>query len=506
MRLEQASKNIKYTTIAYVMNNILKFVVRLVFVRALPIEYVGINGLLSDLLIMLSLVELGIGPAIIYSLYNPLVKNDIETIKSLMALFRKAYSYVGTCIIVGGILILPWLEWFIKDNDIANVQLFYMVFLLNTGISYFYSYKRSLLIADQKQYIDSIYQSSGQICLSILQIITLLLYPCYLVYIGLMLLVTVVENYAISKKADQIYPYLKDASIQTLDGNIKNTIIKNIKAIVIHKFGNITVFSITNLVLSKFIGLFAVGLYSNYHMILITVESFVGQFLMSISASIGNLIVLETDAKKQKIFKITEFIVAWQAMMVSCGFFVLLNVLIELWLGREFLLKENIVCWMIFYSYLKYMRRAVNVFKDASGLYWNDRYKPVAEAMISLAASVYLTIHYGIVGAIWGSIISTLLTGFWVEPYVLFNNSICIKLKAYYSDYFKYLVVTLIIAVLNKWLYGILFSEVTIINFVLGVFLCLVVSNVVWIVLFRKREEMAYLRDVARDKFGMKFL
>ena len=156
--------------------------------------------------------------------------------------------------------------------------------------------------------------------------------------------------------------------------------------------------------------------------------------------------------------------------------------------------------------YLMYMRKAVNTFKDASGLYWNDRYKPLAEAVINLVASVYLTIHYGVIGVIWGGIISTLLTCFWVEPYVLFRNSIEIKLKDYFKDYFKYAVVTLLTAFFSKWLYNQLFSEITIINFVLGVVLCLVVTNAVWILVFRKREEMVYLRDIARDKFGMKFL
>ena len=153
-----------------------------------------------------------------------------------------------------------------------------------------------------------------------------------------------------------------------------------------------------------------------------------------------------------------------------------------------------------------YMRKAVLAFRDASGLYWNDRYKPLAESVINLIASVYLTIHYGVIGVIWGGIISTLLTCFWVEPYVLFRNSIEIKLKDYFKDYFKYAAVTLLTSVVSKWLYTKLFIEVTIINFVLGVVLCLVVTNAVWVLVFRKREEMVYLHNIARDKFGMKFL
>lgn len=169
-RVEQARKNIKYSTIAYILKITLQFVVRLVFVKSLPIEYLGINGLLSNFLSMLSLAELGVGPAIIYSLYQPLAKKDTATIKALIALFKKAYTAIGLFIIGTGICLLPWLDWFIKGNTVTDIHWFYLVFLLNTGISYFYSYKRNLLISDQKQYINSIYQSSGQIALAVLQI------------------------------------------------------------------------------------------------------------------------------------------------------------------------------------------------------------------------------------------------------------------------------------------------------------------------------------------------
>ena len=506
MRIEQASKNIKYSTIAYVINNLLKFVVRLIFVRSLPIEYLGINGLFTNLLAMLSLAELGVGPAIVYSLYKPLAEKDTETVKALMRLFQKAYIGIGIFIIVAGICALPWLDWFIKGNAVADIHCFYIIFLLNTGVSYFYSYKRNLLIADQKQYINSIYQSGGQIVLAVLQIIVLLVYPSYWLYIILMLLVTIGENFAVAKKADQVYPFLQDKAVKKLDSGIKNTIIKNVKAMIAHKIGGMAVFSTSNLILFKFVGLAAVGLYSNYYLVISAVNSFASQFFTSVTASIGNLLVVERGDKKNKIFRVMEFTVAWQALIVSCGFYVLFNPLIELWLGKRFLFESIIVDCLIVNFYLMYMRKAVNTFKDASGLYWNDRYKPLAEAVINLVASVYLTVHYGVIGVIWGGIISTLLTCFWVEPYVLFRNSIDIKLKDYFKDYFKYAAVTWLTAVFSKWLYSKLFNEVTIINFVCGVILCMVVTNVVWIVLFRKREEMAYLRSVARDKFGMKFL
>ncbi|WP_455655809.1 lipopolysaccharide biosynthesis protein [Phascolarctobacterium sp.] len=505
-RITQASKNIKYSIIAYSVNVVLKFMVRWFFIKSLSLEYLGINGLFTNLLSMLSLIELGIGPAIVYSLYKPLAEKDIKAVKSLMTLLQKIYILVGAFIIIAGICIIPWLNWFIKSNTIVGIKYFYVIFLLNTGISYFYSYKRNLLIADQKQYINSSCQMGGQIVLALLQIFVLIFYPKYWLYILLMPLVTILENIIVSKKVDKFYPYIRSKDEMSLNSDIKECIIRNVKALFVHKIGAIAVFSTSNIILSKFVGLVAVGLYNNYYLIINTANSFVGQFITSITAGIGNLIVSENNEKKVKIFRVTEFMIAWQAMSISCSFYVLLNILIELWLGKQFLFDIFIVKWFIINFYIMYMRKAVLAFRDASGLYWNDRYKPLALTVINIVASVYLTIHYGVVGVIWGGIISTLLTCFWVEPYVLFRNSIEIKLKDYFKDYFKYAVVTLLTAFFSKWLYNQLFSEITIINFVLGVVLCLVVTNAVWILVFRKREEMVYLRNIARDKFGMKFL
>jgi O-antigen/teichoic acid export membrane protein len=113
-----------------------------------------------------------------------------------------------------------------------------------------------------------------------------------------------------------------------------------------------------------------------------------------------------------------------QAAICFCGLYVLFNPFVELWVGKEYLFSDTVVAAMAFSFYLTYMRKAVCMFKDATGLYWNDRYKPLAESVINLVASIYLTIHYGVVGVVVGGIISTLLTCFWVEPYVLFNNGI----------------------------------------------------------------------------------
>ncbi len=494
-------KNVKYSVVNYIIINLLKFIVRVVFIQTLSIEYLGINGLFGNVLEMLSLAELGIGPAIVYSLYKPLAYGDKKIVKSIMRLFKKVYIAVGAVILVLGLALFPFLDNFIKDGQsVPQVHYFYLVFLLNTVVSYLWTYKRSLLIADQKQYIVNIYQAAVQVLVAVLQIIFLLIFADYWCFIILMLIGTVLENFSIARKADKEYPYLNEAA-EVLDLEIKQQIVKNTKAMICHKIGSMVVFSSSNLVLSKFAGLAAVGLYSNYYMVIAALNAFAAKFFESITASIGNLMVVEESGKKIKAFKVTEFITALQAAICFCGLYVLFNPFVELWVGKVYLFSEAVVAAMALSFYLTYMRKAVLMFRDACGLYWNDRYKPLAESVINLTASIYLTIHYGVIGVVIGGIISTLLTCFWVEPYVLFNNGIDIKLKDYFADYLIFTAVSLLSGLTSKFIYSSLFDKVTLVNFMVGVLICVSVTFVLWYVIFRNREETQYLMKLVKSKF-----
>ena len=286
MAIQAVGGNIKYSAVNYIAVNLLKFLVRMVFVKTLPIEYLGVNGLFSNILVMLSLAELGIGPAIVYSLYKPLAYDDKETVKSIMRLFKYVYIAVGGIILVLSLALFPFLDNFIKNGQsVPQVHYFYLVFLLNTVVSYLWTYKRSLLIADQKQYVVNIYQAAVQVLVAVLQIIFLLIFADYWCFIILMLLGTVLENFSIARKADKEYPYLNEAA-KVLDLDIKHQIVKNTKAMICHKIGGMVVFSSSNLVLSKFAGLAAVGLYSNYYMVIAALNTFAARLTASSGANV----------------------------------------------------------------------------------------------------------------------------------------------------------------------------------------------------------------------------
>lgn len=496
MQVSKIGKNIKFSLINYIVVNALKFIVRMVFVQTLPIEYLGVNGLFSNILAMLTLAELGVGPAIVYSLYKPLAIGDKKTIKSIMKLFKRVYITVGIVILFAGLCVYPWLESFIKDKpDIPQLQYFYLVFLLNTAVSYFWSYQRNLLIADQKQYVVNMYQACAQILVALLQIISLWTLPSYWCFIGFMLLGTILENVTISQKANNEYPYLIE-SAETIAASVKESIIKNTKAMMAHKIGGIVVLSTSNIILSKYVGLVAVGIYSNYYMVIAAMNAFASKFFEAITASIGNMLLTDSEEEKIRSFAIIEFVTAFQASLISVGMYVLFNPLIELWLGPRYLFDKVTVLCIVTSFYLMYMRKAVLMYKDASGLFWNDRYKPLAEAAINLVASMYLVQEYGVVGVICGGIISTLTTCFWVEPYVLFKHGLNISFREYYTNYFKYTILTAVSAYGIDRLYSLHSAECSAGGFVIWMLVIGLCTITVWGIVFYGKDEMRVIRRI----------
>jgi O-antigen/teichoic acid export membrane protein len=497
MRLDSALKNVKSTMIVYIAKTILQFAVRMVFVRVLPIEYLGINGLFSNILAVLSLAELGIGPAIIFSLYKPLALGDSETVKSLMRLFKKTYISIGVVILILGVALTPWLDFFIQSRpDIDHLEWIYLLFVLDTGVSYFYSYKRNLLLADQKQFVANFYQGVFQVALGILQMIFLVVTQSFWPFIILKVLATFLENVMVARKADTLYPLLHSTAIRPLDSDIKQTIVRNVEAMIFHKVGGIAVFSTSNIIISKFVGLTAVGLYSNYYLIINSIQGISGQIFGSLTASVGNLVAVEGQEKKIAVFKILQFLTAWIAFYISIGLYVMFNPLIELWLGPAYVFADSIVFVMVLNFYLTYMRKGVETFKDAMGLFWNNRYMPIAETIINLSAGIYLVQKYDIVGALLAMTISTVLTCFWIEPYVVMRNGLAYPLKRYFAWYGVFTFLTVAVGYGLQVLYRQLWPVTTLVGFIAGVLLCTVIANGIWIAVFYRTAEFRYVKQL----------
>lgn len=267
-RLNNSIRNVKYTALAQAVNFLIAFFSRRVFVYVLSSEYLGLNGVFSNILSMLSLAELGLGSAICFCLYKPLFDRDKKTVNSIMLFYKKAYTVIGLFVLIAGLAVTPFLDFIIEElPDIAHIRLIYILFVLNSALSYFFVYKKTLLIADQKQYITNVVHQVFVFAMNVLQIAFLWLTHNYFSYLVIMIITTVGQNLFVSWIVDKKYAYLDLKHAEPLDKAMQKEVFKNIRAMTAHRVGGVVVNGTDNLIMAKCVSVVSVGLYSNYYLI-----------------------------------------------------------------------------------------------------------------------------------------------------------------------------------------------------------------------------------------------
>ena len=416
-----------------------------------------------------------------------------------MDLYRKSYNIIGGVVLIIGILFIPFYRYLISEvPSISHLDFIYILFVLNTSISYFYSYKRSLIICDQKRYIATIYRYVFYFLLNVFQIIVLFLTHNYILYLITQVVFTWLENICISIKADRMYPYLKDKNIKKLDKKELNTISKNVRAMLFHKIGGVVVNSTDNILISKLVGLIAVGMYSNYYLITSALDTITAQFFNAITASVGNLGACTNSKKVKETFNTTFFLNYLIYGVITVCLLILFNPFIEVWLGKKYLFDFGVVLVITICFYLKGIRKTCLTFKDALGLFWQDRYKPIIESIINLVASIILGIKYGVLGIFMGTIISTVTTSLWIEPYVLYKYYFKENIIDYLYRFIKYtLVVVLTYLIVQKIV--ILISINGILGLLIKGVVSLILSILIMTIVFIKTNEIKHVKKIFKD-------
>ncbi|MCI1903082.1 MAG: hypothetical protein LKJ03_03280 [Enterococcaceae bacterium] len=434
-RTEQAMQNIIYSVAGQAISLLVSFILRWVFIRYLIQDYLGLDSVLTNVVAMFSLAELGVGAAINYSLYDPLAKMDHEKIFMLMKFYKTIYQFIGIAILIIGLLITPLAPYIVGKSIIPqkSICVYFALFVITTGISYFYSYKRTLLIADQYRYIALVYRYLFFVLMSVGQLLILIFTKNYTLFLVIKLIFTYLENYFVSKRVDSMYPFLKETINRKLTKNEKTEIWKNSFAMSLHKIGGTVLNSTDSLVMTHFVGLAITGIYSNYILITSAITIFVNQFFTSLVASIGNL-AAESENKHKLIvvFNKTYLLGTWVSLFCSAFLYILINPFLSLWIGTNMTLNQSTVFLITLNFYLIQVRRTCLTFRDALGLYWYDRYKPIIESVLNLGLSIMLAKIIGINGVLLGTAISMILTSVWVEPYILFRRGLGIGLKTYF--------------------------------------------------------------------------
>lgn len=489
MRSEKSLKNVIFGWGMQVVIIVLGFVCRTFFIDILGSEYLGLSGLFANILTMLSLAELGIGTAIIFSLYKPIAEKNREQIIALMNFYQKFYRAVGCFVLVVGTALTPLLPYLIKEMpDIPYISFIYLMYVVNTGISYFYSYKSAFVNANQENFLVSLNHGICYTIMVIIQMAVLVITRNFIAYFSIQIVATLVENIIISHIANNRYPFLRSKEKYKIDKNTSHQIKVNTLAMIGHNVGTIVMGSTDNLIISKFVGIIEVGLYSNYLMIINSVNTVLTQAFTAITSSVGNLLILGEDKQKEDTFYMIFFVNFWLYGFCAIAILCLSNPFIELWVGEEYLYVMPIVVVLAAKFYCTGIRMGCNTFKSAAGLYMQDVYKPYIEVVVNIVLSLILVKHMGILGVFLGTLITTLLVATWIEPVILFKYEFGKRPWKYFAKYIWYAAVTVVSGGAAFWLCSKIGTE-GIIGFLLKIVLVAVVPNAIFLLVsFRTKE------------------
>lgn len=432
-RTKNAVKNVKTGFMLQIISKVLAFIVRTVFIKVLNSEYLGVNGLFTNILTMLSFAELGIGTAIIFNMYKPVAEEDEEKIKSLMKLYKKAYNTIGIVVFLLGICVIPFMKYIIKEvpNIKENIIFIYVLFLINTSSSYFFTYKKSIISAHQQESIINKLDSVFYVVKSILEIVFLVLTKNYIVYLIVQILCTIFENLLISYKANKMFPYLKEKNAKELSKGERNSIFSNVKSLVVYKLGVSILGGTDNIIISALMGVSAVGLCSNYTLIIESIKGFIMSIYNGITASVGNLNVAESSEKKEKILYDLTFINFWIYGFCAVMLMILLNPFIELWLGKEYILSIWVPIAMATNFFVCGLRTPAYTYRVTMGLFKKGRITPFIASVVNIVLSILLGKIIGVSGVIWATAISQIFSYCLIDPYLIYKYELKTSIKPY---------------------------------------------------------------------------
>lgn len=445
-RFVNSSRNVVFSLLSQFLTLIFDVICRRVFLHVLAAEYLGLTSTFSSVLSILSFAELGVGTAIIYSLYKPIAENNTTKIAALIKLYRNIYWGVGAFILIVGSCLTPFLNVFVKEMpDIPYVSIVYLMLVFQSGSQYFFSYKINFLNATQQNYLFRIVQIIASLIKLILQIISLLLFKNYFVYLGIAIIITLSIDVFCSIYVGKKYPFLRDKNAK-LDKDEYKTIKKNVFALLLYKISNTLSATIDTIIISKMLGVIPAAIYANYHLIITYSDSFFVNGLGNITPSVGNLMVDSSIEKKKQFFKTVQDIYYWISTYLGIGLIICFNPLVSSWLGTNFLLGQEVVVALAISVTLTNFQRPCSIMRDANGLFWYGKLRPLFMAIINIGFSILLTYYFGIIGVVLGTVISKLLTFVWYDPLIVYRHVLKTGLKEYYFTY------------LERWLFFIILA------------------------------------------------
>ena len=448
-RTKKTLRNTVFTFVYKFTDVFLAFALRSLFIKTLGMSYLGLNGLFTNILTVLSLMELGVGSAIIFSLYKPLAEKNNDKIVALMQLYKKVYNCIGIVVSVVGLLLTPFLRYIINlPNNVNNIYLIYWLTISNISVTYFLSYKRSLLMADQRSDINTknliLFRFIRFVVLAVLLVKT----HNYIVYLIADILTTIASNIHITLVINKRYPYINDIKVYSLDKEEKSNILKYMKSGIFSKIGQTIVTSTDNILISTFISTILVGVYSNYSMIISNLEGMVYLLFNSITASVGNFAVTKNSDDAEVLFKNLNFANFGIALILTVCLYSLLSPFVYIWVGEEYVLSSFTVTIICLNFYIAILQKSVENFMAAVGkMFYINRYRSLIEGGINLLVSILLVKYtqLGINGVFLGTTVCFICGRIWMDAHTLYKHWFKVSFAVYMKCYIVRFIITCVI-------------------------------------------------------------
>lgn len=492
-RTSNAIRNTKYSIVSKVIILLLGFASRTVFIYFLGSTYLGVNGLYSEILSVLSFADLGFGTAMTFAMYKPVADGDTDRVVKLLWFYRKIYTIVGFVVLGAGLALLPFLQYLVKGADalsIFDLRLFFVLFLINTVASYFVTYKYSYINALQKNYvitkIDTVFNVVTVACQMLIILLTRSFYAYLLTHTALLLLSRAVISVYLNKH----FPILRQKPEMELSKEEKKPIYHEVKGLLVHRFADVAVHQTDNILISSLteLGVLAVGFVSNYNLLMNSVLGFVTQIFDSITSGFGNLAAASSKENFRKVFLTANFINFWIYGFCCIAFFILVPPFITLWIGADKLIDTISFLLIIVNCFFQGQCTVYNNARIAIGNFNRDKWLALAQAIVNLVVSIVCARQFGLVGIYIGTVTSRLVFVLF-RPYSTYHLMFGRSCREYYFTLAKYTLTVAAAGALTWFITREMLMDVNILRFVLASVITLLVPNLFFCLLYRKTEQ-----------------
>ena len=487
-RTEAVIKNSVWGVSNKVINLFLNFASRTIFIYFLGVTYLGVNGLYSEIFAMLSLTELGFGTALLVAMYKPIADNDKERILQLLDFYKKTYRVIALIIAGVGIALIPFLQYIVKGADtltLFNLRLYFIIYLANTVIGYFVSYKFCYVNALQKNYLAANFNLVTNIVTIVAQCVAIWITKSFLVYLLVQSVLLAGSKFIKAAYFNRKFPILKEKPERVLTKEERKPIFKEVKDRSIHKFSTVAIHSTDNIIIATLTGLgvTAVGLVSNYTMLINAVTGFIVIFFSALVTSFGNLVATSTTEHYRRTFLELNFVNFWLYGFCSIAFLVLIPPFITLWLGSEFLIDNVSFLLIVLNNYLMGQFLVYNNVREAKGNFGKDKWLSLSEALINLVVSIICAYYLGLVGVYIGTIASKVFYTI-ARPIATYRFMTDKSPWDYFSRFIKYFVATVFAGAITYFVCSRVLINVNIWTFIAAAGIVAVIPNLIFLALF----------------------